>query len=384
MEGQLVDEALMGALYGTALHEGDWRPALERFRVLLGSAETALCNLGDDATVDCLETTQRVLGYEHAIGYSDHYGRIDPKQRILDVGGPGFLFNDARHFDDDFVARDPFYQEFARAIGTRHTLDLFVHSRSGKRVYLAAMRAPRQGAYGRRCESLFRQASMHFVRALALKEKLNAARCAQSALDRLKFGIAVLDAMGRVTLANRAALEFVASHPGLRLCQGELSAGCVSDARKLASLIATALAGRGGCAELSVSLGESFDRTFWSVPLREPDILPGATAPGALLVFGCSSERVIDPRAVAATYGLSKAEVRVAVALARGDRPAGIAKRCGLKPSTVRTQLLSVLRKMGVHRQADVTRLLLAGAQASPVVRDEKIGVSDCVFDKNP
>lgn len=367
MNGQLVDETLMGALYGTALHEGDWRPALERFRLLLGSSETAVCHLGADLTVLRLETTGHVLGPEHAIRYSQYYGRVDPKQRLLDGGGPGFLFNDARHFDDDFVARDPFYQEFSRTLGTRHTLDLFVQSGSGKRTYLAAMRAPRQGAYGRDCEIAFRQASKHFARALALKEKLEAARCAHDALDRLQFGIVILDAMRRVTLANRTALDFLARHPGLRLCRGEFAATSASNARRLELAIAAALAGQGSCAKLALTAPDEPDCTIWSVPLREPELLPGASCPGVLLVFGRGTVGTLDVSAIAARYGLSGAEARVAVALAQGETPAGIASRRGLKTSTVRTQLLSVLRKMGVHRQADVTRLLLADSEAPPV-----------------
>lgn len=367
MEGQLVDEALMGALYGTALHEGDWCPALERFRVLLGSAEIALCHLGPDSKVGRLETTRRVLGKEHATGYSDHYGRMDPKQRILDAGGPGFLFNDACHFDDDFVARDPFYQEFSRTIGTRHTLDLFVQSRGGNRTYLAAMRTSRQGAYGRRSETMFRQASAHFVRALAVKEKLDAARCAHGALDRLQFGIVVLDGLRRVVLANRTATGLIARNSGFRLTSGEFAATSVPNARRLESLVAAALAGQGGTATLPVCAPDPSEWTFWSVPMREPDVLPGVPSPGVLLVFGAKGKQNLDLGAIAATYGLSKAEARVAVAVAEGDTPAAIARQHGVKPSTVHTQLLCVLRKMGVHRQTDVARLLLTAADNRPI-----------------
>lgn len=366
MDSQAVDEALVEALYGTALHDGDWRPALERFRLLLGSAETSISSFDAESALLCLDTTGRVLGPDDAKRYSTYYGRMDPKARILAAGGPGFLFNDAEHFDEDFVARDPFYQEFSRDVGTRHTLDLFVEDRSGRRTYLAAMRTKRQGAYGDRAGILLRQASRHFVRALALKEKLDAARAAQRALDRLQFGIIVLDGLQRVVLANRTAVDLISHHPDLRLCGGQFSARSPANERRLEACIAAALAGRGSCAKLSAARGAP-QCTLWSAPLQEDAFVSGLARPAVLLAFGNPAARRPEASEVAARYGLSKAEARVAVALAEGATPDDIARHHGVKTSTVRTQLLSVLHKMGVHRQADVTRLLLAGMEASPI-----------------
>src|SRR5208337_2295177 len=95
--------------------------------------------------------------------YDDYYGVLDPKPRLIAAGGGDFLFNDSACFDDAFVAKDPFYQEFTRWVGTRHTLDIGL---AGERpAFFCAMRTARQGPFQRASERTFRELSSHFGRA---------------------------------------------------------------------------------------------------------------------------------------------------------------------------------------------------------------------------
>jgi DNA-binding CsgD family transcriptional regulator len=57
-------------------------------------------------------------------------------------------------------------------------------------------------------------------------------------------------------------------------------------------------------------------------------------------------------------FGLSPAEARVAAALLTGKTLAEIAAIFGIRITTVRTQLASILRKVGAERQADLVRIL--------------------------
>lgn len=57
-------------------------------------------------------------------------------------------------------------------------------------------------------------------------------------------------------------------------------------------------------------------------------------------------------------FGLTKAEARVAVAIADGDLPIEIAAAAGLRITTVRSQLQAALRKTGAKRQADLVRII--------------------------
>jgi DNA-binding CsgD family transcriptional regulator len=63
-------------------------------------------------------------------------------------------------------------------------------------------------------------------------------------------------------------------------------------------------------------------------------------------------------RDVAEFFGLSPAESRLAAALLAGKRLRGLAADTGVQISTLRTQLSSILEKVGVERQTDLVRVL--------------------------
>jgi DNA-binding CsgD family transcriptional regulator len=64
-------------------------------------------------------------------------------------------------------------------------------------------------------------------------------------------------------------------------------------------------------------------------------------------------------------FGLSPAEARVAAALMRGISLSDAAAASGVQITTVRTQLRSILRKVGVKRQFDLVRLLTGTGMTS-------------------
>ena len=77
---------------------------------------------------------------------------------------------------------------------------------------------------------------------------------------------------------------------------------------------------------------------------------------------------VVDPRdrpgidgdMVGAAFGLTPAQTEVAVMLAEGLTMGQIAIATDRRYSTVRTHLKHIFRKLGVARQLDVARLVLA------------------------
>src|SRR5690242_4359386 len=99
MGADLIDEQLITALYDTALYDGDWRPALDRFRNLLHSAEASLPTW-DPASLGSgqVHTSGHLLTPEVREPYMRHYGSIDPKLGVLYRNQVNYLFNDARHF----------------------------------------------------------------------------------------------------------------------------------------------------------------------------------------------------------------------------------------------------------------------------------------------
>jgi DNA-binding CsgD family transcriptional regulator/PAS domain-containing protein len=368
VQAREIDAQLVDAIYGAAAQDGDWNPALDRFRILLDSCEASLTVWDHSDALLTQETASRLLTDDMRDKYCRHYGALDPKIRILARGGPGYLFNDADHFDEAFVGRDPFYQEFSRPIGTRHTLDMLMLKSSEKVIYLAAMRSAKRGAYDHAAAHVFCQASRHFLRAIELKEKLEFAARAAGALDQLSTGIIIVGEHGRIELANRPARALFDSTGGLRLYRGKLSARSAQLDDRLQGAIARALTGVRQPAVLRVPCGQAGAWVVWIMPLPAKGALSRSVAPAALVVMGEPARVCLDVTELTALYGFTNAEAELAVALGNGGTLNEIAMQRGVKMSTVRTQLLSVLGKMGLHRQADLTRILasFSWAAASP------------------
>jgi DNA-binding CsgD family transcriptional regulator len=75
-------------------------------------------------------------------------------------------------------------------------------------------------------------------------------------------------------------------------------------------------------------------------------------------------------------FGLSPAEARVAAALLTGKTLAEIAASSGVRITTVRTQLASILKKVGAERQADLVRILLSTGIGSVCLTPELFDIA--------
>ncbi|MGO4671075.1 helix-turn-helix transcriptional regulator [Bosea sp. 2RAB26] len=62
--------------------------------------------------------------------------------------------------------------------------------------------------------------------------------------------------------------------------------------------------------------------------------------------------------AVSANAGLTMAETRVALQLARGEPPGDVARNSHVSPTTVRSQLAALFAKTNAKRQAELVKLL--------------------------
>jgi DNA-binding CsgD family transcriptional regulator len=364
MDAERVDPVVLEQLYGAALHSGDWSPALECCLELFDASEVSFA-IGSGSRLIGVESTGRVVHGEAQRQYSDYYYALDPKMRLIEDAGAGFLFNDAAHFDDHFVATCPFYQEYTLPLGNRHTLDLFAGVDETCRHYFAVMRTARQGPFQADDEQRITSLGPHFSRAYALGRRLSAARrlaaYAEGVLDTLGFGLVALDEGGRAVLVNAAARRVFAGRE-LSLRQGRISAAAPAVDRQLQGLIARAGDGRPMAASvLRAPRVDGSDWIVWVTPLPAASPLARTEAPGVLVLIGDPLRRgELGKTALAGLFGLTDAESDLALALAGGRTLAGVAEARGVKLSTVRTQLLAVLEKTGIHRQVDLVRMLTA------------------------
>jgi DNA-binding NarL/FixJ family response regulator len=80
--------------------------------------------------------------------------------------------------------------------------------------------------------------------------------------------------------------------------------------------------------------------------------------PLAMILVADPDTRAPSEMDLAEFFGLSPAERRVAAALLAGKKLREVAADSGVQITTARTQLSSILRKVGVTRQAELIRVL--------------------------
>jgi DNA-binding CsgD family transcriptional regulator len=363
MADRLADGDFLRALYDTALYAGDWRPALALSADILASAEISLSAV-DGAAFVTWETTKRLLSDEALDRYARYYGALDPKMRLLSRGGGGFVFNDSAYFDDAFVSRDPFYQEFTRWVGTRHTLDMALGPEPGRSVFLAANRTAEQGPFQPSTERTFAAIAGHIGRVHALKVRIDGAEIkaqyAEAALDNIAYGLIVLDSNGRAMLLNGRARRLIADGGAFELRGGRLAARSPPIDREFQAILERARLGAEiAAASIRVPSPDGGGWIVWVVRLPASSPLAAKASPGVLVMIGDSELKGRVRQAdLTRLYALTPAEADLALALGAGRTLREAAEDKGVSYATARSQLYAILEKTGVHRQADLARLI--------------------------
>jgi DNA-binding CsgD family transcriptional regulator len=92
---------------------------------------------------------------------------------------------------------------------------------------------------------------------------------------------------------------------------------------------------------------------------------PGSEDQVLVILLDPYDRREPTPLLLKQMFGLTSAEAKVAMQLARGWGIKGIASALSVSEGTIRAQLKSILAKTNTHRQADLVGLLVRIAQAN-------------------
>jgi DNA-binding CsgD family transcriptional regulator len=168
----------------------------------------------------------------------------------------------------------------------------------------------------------------------------------------------VIDDRGLVVEMNRAAEAIVQLEDGLLVRDGRCCARRVFETTKVANLIAGATEGKSRAAGGRMMIGrfDGLPPYVLTVTPLPADLVDGRRL--AMIVLVDPARHCPSERDLTELFGLSPAEARVAAALLMGKSLSNIAATIGVQITTVRTQLRSILRKVGVKRQFDLVRML--------------------------
>jgi DNA-binding CsgD family transcriptional regulator/PAS domain-containing protein len=296
--------------------------------------------------------------------YQEYYGKIDPYCAARQSAPIGSWVRIADLLPQTLLSHDEWYNDFILTGGVRDILGSKLHETASHIALIGLHLAIGDREPFPRNPAELTMMMDPLCKAARLKTGLiemgYRSAIAHEALDRLSAGIIFADGGGQVLRANPSAERILTAGDGLSLTNGRLCARRNFETVKLAALIAAAASDAepsAGC----MLLGRTGGGASYVVRVAPVGVaLAAFDRPVAMVSITAPAESRVSERELSELYGLSRAESRIAVALARGKRPADIADEFGVQITTVRTQLSAILQKLGMERQSDIVRLLSA------------------------
>lgn len=354
-------DALIHALYTAVGEDAAWNEVVRQLADACGAGTAMLVVKGEHqrdqafyAAWNHPETSARA--------YSDRWWRHDPfvqsgVQRGLFVAGTVVLGSEL--VPPRQLLRTAFYRNFLRHIPARHLLTgVVADGQASDQIpptHISLFRPDGEPDFDARDKHWLSALLPHLQRAFRqhwharrLQEQVDLYR---SGLDGLDFGVLLLDPALCVHYANPAAYRLLGkgeTEPPLLLPRNDALTCLLREAGGAAAQSRVLALEAHGRRLLAMTAPMPVQRPAWS-PSR-PDTMLLLTdqddTPATLLDF------------LAQGFGLTRAEARLLPGIYRGQPMTEIAAALGIKLSTVRSQLSSILAKTGCQRQQDLLRLL--------------------------
>ncbi|MBM0204440.1 helix-turn-helix transcriptional regulator [Micromonospora sp. STR1s_5] len=280
------------------------------------------------------------------------------------MGGPQDIVTEERLFAYDELAKQPFYAEYAHRFGFGWFAGTFLVPDGQASIMLSVERRRERGVFTRDEVSQLADLVPHFQRAGQLAIRMSEARAGGmlDGLETFRCAGALIDGLGRVIEINRSAERYLGS--SLLVLNRRISAKSRGADVALQRLIGSVL--RDGLNEQRISTDPAVVPRARGNPLiiHAAPIVGSARdlfrrARAILLIVDPDEHRDPAEPVLRQAFQLTAAEIRVSLALLRGQDIAEIATSAQVSEGTVRSQLKSIFAKTGTHRQADLVSLLL-------------------------
>jgi len=347
----LLFERLVELAYDAPLTPDGWRPFLHALCEQTGANAAGLKWLAYSP-----ERFHMIdAGFDPAMlrSYAEHYGQIDPWSHVP-------LSADADVFGDEMLPRreleaSEFYQDFCRGYEFHDLHKIMLAKSDERQISIGMFRAsPAKDPEAER--RLTRRLAPHVRRALSLASRIadseDARGALTDALDLTSAAVFFLDDRSRVKFCTAAAERITQCRDGLELVRGVLHAIHSDDDQQLAAHFA-------GTTDATAAIVR---RPTNAAPYRVFAVPRPRDAISHDIVMLAIVTETPTPRATEAVlrhgYGLTSAELRVALLVGRGASPKRAAAELDVSWYTVRAQLREIFAKTGVRRQAELVDLI--------------------------
>lgn len=366
----------IAAVYEAAAGEIPWVAALASL------SELARCRVAQFMAVDMTEN--RVI-YSHEGGsmpaeagveYARRYHALDPHIGGLMQLPSGAWYHSQDHFDQASVSSNRFYQELLIPYGSRYVSGVKLLQDETSVVVLGLHRSADIGEFDADDRALVERVGFHLRRAASLwskqRQTLVNAAMGKELLDRMQSPVLLVDAELRIGVANPHATRMLiegdrggpirSRHGNLECSQSKAHAAmkrAISDANLFGDRAGTC-SDRAFIKAPSVSNPSVAEINLCFLALRPSETMGafGSQPMAMVMVYDPSNPQKLDPFMIAAAYDLTPAEARVAAGLAAGESAKRIASQHGVSSSTVKSQIASLYRKLGVSSSGQLAAML--------------------------
>jgi DNA-binding CsgD family transcriptional regulator/PAS domain-containing protein len=366
----LLEEAgrLTELIYDAALDADQW-PLLLKAIASAMDAQGAMLRQVNMQTghIGFFET----LGYDpvFALAYREHFHQLDYYQPHYAAAPVGVLLEADQCVSRAQRLKSEYFNDYERPQDKVHNIGGVLARDGNETIQFGFHRGMGSEDYTARDRRLLQTLLPHLVRAIKIRGMLTTAEYKQElalgCLDQLRIGVLLLDGCGRIVYLNREAEKLMSS--GFVLASAnDLSLPRPEDTKTLRRLIAMAT-GRDKAAggDMRYSVG-TMPCHLWATPLPHDRFSKEfLAASGGVAVFVSREHSPKLPwQRVAAHYGLTPAEAKLAAALSEGEDLQAIAERFSIAYGTARHQLKSIFAKTGARRQSELVAMLLQSVLA--------------------
>jgi len=353
-------------LYAGTLDDVAWRRAILAIADSVRASGAVLIAINPESGA--------LLRYEHhrldpqiMVEYQKHWTYEDVRRKAFLDFPPCVPVTERMLPIDADWKRTAILNEFLTPADVPYFMPAWLHKSPNKVVTLSFQGTRKRGPFEPQDLAKYTQVLPHIVRALEIRDRLEQAQVRvetlSTSLDRLSWGVIVLDSCGRLLEANAVAQRLLRRESGVRVrTDGTL---CLRDPEgaEFSRLISTRVPlanDPDGLLHVSREQGPPLSILVTPLPVRATAWL-GDHPRWLLLLFDPDRpiEALVDM--IGRDLGVSIREAEVAALLAGGYRLRQVAERFHLSEHTVRAQVKSIFRKTGARSQSDLIRRIALG-----------------------
>ncbi len=215
----------------------------------------------------------------------------------------------------------------------------------------------------------------HLQRAMNIQKEFVRLQTREQALrkglDRMLMGLILFDKELQPIYINPVAESILDYHPAIEMKKNKIYARDILDTTKMhkALVMATSSKSDANFTDASTALGLKHPDCETTLPLIISPIhdashgfeMQGSFAHAVMCFSDPNKSHPIESDKLADIYGLTATEAQVAIAIANGMSTDEISGLHEVTISTVRSQLKSIYRKLGINHQTELVKILLTG-----------------------